>query len=146
MLLPSYCLPNSIVHQCKLLCLHLSCRLATCCKATNVCLFGRGLFRTSAARWQVPKELAPTGAAPDRATGGVCSPLTPGPHGTLSWSIRLPGRLAPVFLGFKLRVGLDYLASRHGPHFAVPIGMGVGDATTLGECSKLLPALQSLSL
>lgn len=97
----------------------------------------RGLYRTSAAKWQVPKDLNAQDSTPDPATGGMCSPLiaSRGQAGaaTLTWSTNIPGRLAPVFLAFKLKHGRSLEGSRHGQHFAVPVGMGLGDPRTLGE-------------
>ena len=93
--------------------------------------FCRGLYRTSAAKWQVPKDLAPKDSSSDAATGGLSSPLKTSKD-SLTWSLSVPGKLAPVFLAFKLKVRGSYEGSRHGPHFAVPVGMGVGSATKLG--------------
>lgn len=81
----------------------------------------------------MPKDLAPPDAVPDRRTGGLRSPLAASNGtSTLAWTCKIPARLAPVYLAFKLHSGEAYIESRHGPHFAVPVGMGVGDCTKLG--------------
>ena len=101
------------------------------------------MFRTSAAKWQVPKDLIPEDAVPDRHTGGVRSPLlSSSTRNTLQWTLRLPGKLAPVYLAFKLRLGAAYEGSKHGPHFAVPVGMGIGDAAKPGKVCRLLPVAE----
>ena len=57
----------------------------------------------------------------------------------------VPTQVAPVMLGFKVKLEGDpeqadpqYVGPRHGSHFTVPVGVGTGSASKLGEPQHFL--------
>ena len=52
---------------------------------------------------------------------------------------KVPSQIAPVMLGFQVKVDGEseptYIGPRHGSHFTVPVGVGKGTASKLGESS-----------
>lgn len=50
---------------------------------------------------------------------------------------KVPSQIAPVMLGFQVKVDGEseptYIGPRHGSHFTVPVGVGKGTASKLGE-------------
>ena len=58
-----------------------------------------------------------------------------GSHHRLEFKV--PSQIAPVMLGFQVKVDGEteprYIGPRHGSHFTVPVGVGKGTASKLGE-------------
>ena len=68
-------------------------------------------------------------AAPSSAGNGK------GSH--LRLEFKVPSQIAPVMLGFQVKADGEteprYIGPRHGSHFTVPVGVGKGTASKLGE-------------
>lgn len=99
---------------------------------------GRGLYRSSAEKWFNPEDVTPPGSSAASSGEGLQSQLTAGKSGRLEIQFKIPQKLAPVFLAFKLVNGPaggkgTFLAPARGsPHFAVPIGLQKGNPLKYG--------------
>ncbi|KAL4443720.1 hypothetical protein ABPG75_011457 [Micractinium tetrahymenae] len=107
-----------------------------------------GVYRSSPHLWQHPAAVTPEGSTKDERSGAMRSAMAPSSDGSVhSITLSVPAELAPLTLGFVLRVSPppgadggtrpDFITPLRGRHFSALIGCSAGSATQPGPL--LLP-------